>query len=73
MLQSFYFYRNNGLLGGQQEIEAYDAGCAPGIVKMYQDYIDGKMELKDVNMAFQARYISGVSGPEKGSCPLSDE
>ena len=27
-------------------------GCSPGIVKMYQAYIDGEMELKDVNMAF---------------------
>ncbi len=45
-------------------------GCSPGIVKMYQAYIDGEMELKDVNMAFQARYISGADGPEKGNCPL---
>ncbi len=46
-------------------------GCSPGIVKMYQDYIDGKMELKDVNMAFQARYVSGEDGPEKEfSCDI---
>ena len=51
-------------------IDAACDGCAPGIVKMYQDYIDGKMELKDVNMAFQARYVSGADGPEKGSCQL---
>ena len=51
-------------------IDAACDGCAPGIVKMYQDYIDGKKELKEVNMAFQARYVSGADGPEKGSCPL---
>ena len=51
-------------------IDAACDGCAPGIVKMYQDYIDGKMELKEVNMAFQARYVSGEDGPEKGSYPL---
>ena len=45
-------------------------GCAAGLAEMYQDYIDGKMELKDVNMAFQARYVSGEDGPEKGSYPL---
>ena len=35
---------------------------------MYQDYIDGKMELREVNMAFNARYVSGVQGPVKSEC-----
>ena len=38
-------------------------GCSPGLLKMYQDYIDGRMELREVNMAFRARYTSGGSGP----------
>ena len=38
-------------------------GCAAGLADMYQDYIDGKRELKDINMAFSARYVSGE--PEK--------
>ena len=25
-------------------------GCAVGIIEMYQDYIDGKKELREVNM-----------------------
>ena len=43
-------------------------GCAAGLADMYQDYIDGKMELKEINMAFRARYISGEEGPERGGC-----
>ena len=41
-------------------------GCAAGLADMYQDYIDGKRELREINMAFRARYVSGQEGPEKG-------
>jgi len=47
-------------------------GCSPGLIEMYRDYIEGRKELRQVNMAFQARYISGAVGSEKGSlsqCP----
>ena len=27
-------------------------GCAAGLVEMYQDYIDGKREIRDINMEF---------------------
>ena len=43
-------------------------GCMPGVIEMYQDYIEGRMELREVNMAFNARYVSGRMGPEKGGC-----
>lgn len=43
-------------------------GCSPGIIEMYQDYIDGRKELREVNAAFNARYISGMQGPERNSC-----
>ena len=33
-------------------------GCSVGIVEMYQDYIDGKKELREINMEFRAGYIS---------------
>ena len=39
-------------------------GCRPGLIKMYQDYIEGKKELREVNMEFQARYMSGAAGPD---------
>lgn len=31
-------------------------GCAPGLAEMYQDYIDGKKEIRDINADFCARY-----------------
>ena len=43
-------------------------GCMPGVIEMYQDYIEGRMELREVNMTFNARYVSGGMGPEKGGC-----
>ena len=43
-------------------------GCAAGLADMYQDYIDGKRELREINMEFQARYVSGQAGPAKGTC-----
>ena len=43
-------------------------GCASGLLDMYQDYIDGKREIRDINMSFRARYESGEDVPEKGVC-----
>jgi len=45
-------------------ISASCDGCSAGIAEMYQDYIDGKKELKDINMEFRAGYVSedGKSG-----------
>ena len=39
-------------------------GCSPGIIEMYQDYIDGRKELREINAEFRARYMSGAEGPE---------
>ena len=41
-----------------------------GLAEMYQDYIEGKKEIRDINMEFNARYVSGAEGPEKKSCGL---
>ena len=44
-------------------------GCAPGVIEMYQDYIDGKKELRDINMEFRASYVSGeIDKEEKSGC-----
>lgn len=46
-------------------------GCdeAPaGLVEMYQAYIDGEMELREVNMAYRARYVSADSRPPRSGC-----
>ena len=57
----------------QQSIGNIDSacdGCSPGLAEMYQDYIDGKKELREINMEFNARYVSGAEDPNRGSCPL---
>ena len=43
-------------------------GCLSGLVEMYQDYIDGKKEIRDINMEFRAHYESGLDGPVKSGC-----
>ena len=47
-------------------------GCSPGLIKMYQDYIDGRRELREVNMAFNARYTSGATGPDRAGCDYAN-
>ena len=43
-------------------------GCSPGLIEMYQDYIEGRRELKEINMEFNARYVSRAMGPDRGGC-----
>jgi len=43
-------------------------GCSPGLIGMYQDYIEGRMELREINMQFNARYTSGATGPDRPGC-----
>ena len=45
-------------------------GCMAGMAVMYQDYIDGIRELKDINMEFRAHYESGEDRPERNGCGL---
>ena len=48
-------------------IEGNCDGCAVGIVEIYQDYIDGKKELREINEAFRARYVQDqAERPECG-------
>ena len=43
-------------------------GCSPGIIEMYQDHIDGKKELREINAGFQRGYTTSMAGMEKTSC-----
>ena len=43
-------------------------GCSLGLLRMYEDYIEGRRELREINMAFRANYVSGAEGPEKQGC-----
>ena len=47
-------------------------GCSPGILEMYQDYIDGKKELREINAEFRARYMSGAAGPGRSGCGFAE-
>lgn len=49
-------------------IAAYCDGCMPGLAEMYQEYIDGKKELREINMEFNARYVSGAQGANREPC-----
>ena len=31
-------------------------GCMSGLAEMYQDYIDGKKEIRDINMEYMEKY-----------------
>ena len=47
-------------------------GCSPGLLKMYQDYIDGRRELREINMEFNARYTSAMAGPGRNGCGYAE-
>ena len=49
-------------------IDGASDGCAAGLIEMYQDYIDGRKEIRDINMEFKARYESGSEAPERIGC-----
>ena len=51
-------------------IEANCDGCMAGLAEMYQDYIDGKKELRQINMEFNTRYVKGEDMPVKSGCPM---
>lgn len=51
-------------------IEASCDGCMTGLAEMYQDYIDGEKELRQINMEFNSRYVKGEDMPVKSRCPM---
>ena len=53
-------------------IEGSCDGCMAGLAEMYQDYIDGKKEIREINMEFKARYESGLDGPTKSDCGFAE-
>ena len=47
-------------------------GCSPGLLNMYQDYIEGRRELREINMEFRRNYVSGAAGPDKSGCGFTE-
>ena len=38
---------------------------------MYQEYIDGQKELREINMEFNARYVSDEEVPGREGCGMN--
>ena len=51
-------------------IEATCAGCMSGLAATYQEYLEGKKELREINMEFNARYVKGEDMPGRSRCPM---
>lgn len=52
-------------------ISANCDGCMAGLAEMYEDYIEGRKEIRDINMEFNARYVRGDMDKEnRRSCPM---
>lgn len=52
-------------------IEATCDGCSPRIIDMYDAYIRGEKELRDINMEFNAHYVKGgMDKEDRRSCPM---
>ncbi|MBR6119006.1 MAG: purine biosynthesis protein PurH [Oscillospiraceae bacterium] len=47
-------------------------GCSPGLLRMYEDYIEGRRELREINLEFRARYMSGAAGLDKIGCGFTE-
>lgn len=49
-------------------IEANCDEAPAGLAEMYQEYIDGNKELREVNMEFNARYVRADLRPPRSGC-----
>ena len=46
-----------------------DIGCdEPDGYDFYEDYIEGRKELKELTMEFQANYLKDMEREERGTC-----
>ena len=52
-------------LGGA-DVSCDDASI--GLVQMYEEYIEGRKELSQINAEFRARYVSGSQRAQRGGC-----
>lgn len=51
-------------------ISANCDGCMAGLAEMYQDYIDGKKEIREINMEFNAGYVKDMDREPRHSCVM---
>ena len=60
--------REQIVAGAIGNIDGACDGCRPGLAEMYRDYIEGRKELREINMEFNARYTRGAAGPDRAGC-----
>lgn len=51
-------------------VDALCDGCAAGVLSMYEAYIDGELELREVNERFRRGYVSGAEGAPRQGCGM---
>ena len=51
-------------------LEASCESCSAGLYEMYQDYIEGKRELREINMEYRSRYVAANTRPERIGCGM---
>ena len=52
-------------------ISANCDGCMARLAEMYQEYIEGRKEIRDINMEFNTRYVKGgMDKEDRRSCPM---
>jgi hypothetical protein len=52
-------------------IDANCDGCMARLADMYEQYINGEKEIRDINKEFNARYVRGdMDREEKKSCMM---
>lgn len=51
-------------------LESSCDGCSAGLFEMYQAYIEGEKELREINMEYRAGYVSGREGPTRSECGM---
>ena len=42
--------------------------CMSGLADMYDDYIYGKRELKEITMSFRTEYTAAMKDPQRSGC-----
>lgn len=45
-------------------------GCMTGLAEMYNDYIAGKKEIREINEEFNARFVRDMEREDHNSCVM---
>jgi len=45
-------------------------GCSAGLYEMYQDYVEGRRELREINMEYRSRYVAADRRPDRIGCGM---